>query len=108
MTDPTFLTRVILKNYKSIASCDVRLGPLMYLVGPNGAGKSNFLDALRFVADALKHSVGQALGSRGGGAAICYAAHEQPGAFRIHLEFADPTGKLGHYTLRVGLSGDQA
>ena len=25
------------KNYKSIAQCDVRLGPLTILVGPNGS-----------------------------------------------------------------------
>ena len=47
----TLVQRVSLKNYKSIADCDVLLRPLTFLVGPNGAGKSNFLDALRFVAD---------------------------------------------------------
>ena len=53
MKDSTFITRVILKNYKSIAACDVQLQPLTFLVGRNGSGKSNFLDALRFVTDAL-------------------------------------------------------
>jgi ABC-type lipoprotein export system ATPase subunit len=42
---PGRITRVILKNYKSIVSCDVELQPLTILVGPNGSGKSNFLDA---------------------------------------------------------------
>ena len=42
------ISRVRIENYKSIARCDVRLGPLTFLVGRNGAGKSNFLDALRF------------------------------------------------------------
>ncbi len=28
MTTPVFLTRVVLRNYKSIGACDVRLGPL--------------------------------------------------------------------------------
>ncbi len=55
MTNP-FIRRVTIRNYKSIAACKVDLGPLMFLVGPNGAGKSNFLDALRFVADALRIS----------------------------------------------------
>jgi len=41
---PPYLTRVKLTNYRSIASCDVRLSALTFLVGPNGAGKSNFLD----------------------------------------------------------------
>ena len=35
------ITRVALRNYKSIAACDVELAPLTILVGPNGAGKSN-------------------------------------------------------------------
>ena len=41
--DPTFISRVKLRNYKSIAACDVWLGPLTFLVGPNGAGRSSFL-----------------------------------------------------------------
>jgi AAA15 family ATPase/GTPase len=41
-----FISRVRLKNFKSIAECDVRLGPLTMLIGPNGSGKSNFLQAL--------------------------------------------------------------
>jgi hypothetical protein len=40
---------VVLENFKNIAFCDVRLGPLTFLVGPNGSGKSNFLDGLRYV-----------------------------------------------------------
>ena len=104
MERATFLTRVVLENYKSIAHCDVRLGPLNYLVGPNGAGKSNFLDALRFVADALTHSVQHALHSRGGGDAICHAPHKQQGYFRIHLDFITQDGASGHYTLKVGVT----
>jgi predicted ATPase len=44
-----FIRRVAIRNYKSIAACDVALEKLMFLVGPNGSGKSNFRDALRFV-----------------------------------------------------------
>jgi transcriptional regulator with XRE-family HTH domain len=43
----TFIHRVRLENYKSIAACDVVLGPLTFLVGRNGAGKSNFLNPER-------------------------------------------------------------
>ena len=52
--DRRLLARVALRNYKSIAACDVRPAQLTFLVGANGCGKSNFLDALRFVADALR------------------------------------------------------
>jgi predicted ATPase len=61
-----FVTRVRLRNFRSIADCDVALGPLTVLVGFNASGKSNFLDALRFVADALRTSLGQAVSERGG------------------------------------------
>ena len=64
--DHRLLTRVVLRNYKSIAACDVSPAQLSFLVGPNGSGKSNFLDALRFVADALRSSLGDALSERGG------------------------------------------
>jgi len=66
MSNAAFLTRVVVKNYKSIAACDVDLRPLTILVGPNGAGKSNFLDALRFVADGLRTSLDHAFRERGG------------------------------------------
>jgi predicted ATPase len=58
------ITRVALTNYKSIAACDVPLGPLTILVGPNGAGKSNFIDALRFCRDALRTPLDQVFAKR--------------------------------------------
>lgn len=54
------------QNYKSIKSCDVRLGPLAMLVGPNGSGKSNFLDVLRVTSDSLVTTLDHALRDRGG------------------------------------------
>ncbi len=50
------LKRVRIRNYKSIAHCDVELGPFTLIVGRNGAGKSNFLDALRLVSEGLNGS----------------------------------------------------
>ena len=61
MSQRVFIRRVVLRNYKSIGICDVRLQPLTYLVGQNGAGKSNFLDALHFVRDALANSLDNAI-----------------------------------------------
>jgi predicted ATPase len=62
---PARITRVRLKNYKSIVECDVELRPLTILVGPNGSGKSNFVDALRFVSEALTVGLEQAVRNRG-------------------------------------------
>ncbi|MDQ1308343.1 MAG: ATPase core protein [Actinomycetota bacterium] len=60
------VARMRLRNFTSVAWCDIALGPLAVLVGFNAAGKSNVLDALRFVGDALSTSLGQALATRGG------------------------------------------
>ena len=102
MHDSTFITRVVLKNYKSIAACDVRLRPLTFLVGPNGAGKSNFLDALRFVADALNSSLHHAIRDRGGIKEVRRRSRGRPNRFSIRLEFTLPEGSTGHYTFRIG------
>ena len=45
MEGATFLTRVVLENYRSIAHCDVRLGPLTYLVGRGEV--ANFIEQKR-------------------------------------------------------------
>ena len=101
MSDSTFITRVALKNYKSIAACDVQLRPLTFLVGPNGAGKSNFLDSLRFVADALNSSLDHALRDRGGIKEVRRRSGGRPHRISIRLEFTLPEGSTGHYAFRI-------
>ena len=102
MKDSTFITRVFLTNYKSIAACDVRLQPLTFLVGRNGAGKSNFLDSLRFVADALNSSLDHAVRDRGGINDVRRRSRGHPNHFSIRLEFVLPEGLTGHYAFRIG------
>ena len=101
MKDSTFITRVALKNYKSIAACDVQLRPLMFLVGPNGAGKSNFLDSLRFVADALGSSLDHAIRDRGRIDDVHRRSGERPKYFSICLDFTLSEGFTGHYAFRI-------
>ncbi len=104
MKGSTFITRATIKNYKSIAACDVALRPLMFLVGPNGAGKSNFLDALRFVADALNTSLDHAIRDRGGINDVRRRSGGHPNHFSIRLDFALPDRSTGHYAFRIGSS----
>src|SRR3954462_2309560 len=43
------VTRLSLRNFRSYAAAEVRLGPgLTVVTGPNGAGKTNLLEALYF------------------------------------------------------------
>ena len=81
-----FISRVRLKNYKSIAECDVRLGPLTILVGPNGSGKSNFLDALAFLSRAVATTPAEAIDERGGLREILRRVPEQTESFSAAIE----------------------
>ncbi len=97
---PRMVTRVALRNYKSIAACDVRPEALSFLVGPNGCGKSNFLDALRFVAEALRLSLDHALRDRGGIQEVRRRSGGHPNNFGIRLEVELPRAQ-GWYAFRV-------
>ena len=98
---PPFLTRVRIRNYKSIKACDVELGSLTFLVGPNGSGKSNFLDALQFVGEALSTTIGQALRPRGGMAGARRVSKDKPDRFSIRLDFQTSDGASGHYSFEI-------
>ena len=99
-TDPRLVTRIALRNYKSIAACDVRPVRLSFLVGRNGCGKSNFLDALRFVAEALRFSLDHALRERGGIQEVRRRSGGHPNHFGIRLDLQLPRA-TGWYAFRV-------
>jgi predicted ATPase len=96
------ISKVTLRNYKSIASCQVGLKSLTFLVGPNGSGKSNFLDGIRFVADALRTSLDHALRDRGAIKEVRRRSGGHPNHFAIRLDFNLTSGSIGHYSFRVG------
>jgi len=98
----TFIHRVRIRNYKSIASADVQLNELVFLLGRNGAGKSNFLDALRFISDALKTYLDHALRERGTIREVRRRSGGHPNHFSIRVDFHLPGGDTGHYSFRIG------
>lgn len=102
MSNSVFINRVVLRNFKSIGYCDVRLGPLTYLVGENGSGKSNFIDALHLVRDALSGSLENALNERGGLSEVRRRSSGHPTHFGIRIEFSLESGQKGHYAFKVG------
>jgi predicted ATPase len=105
MTFP-FVSRLVLRNYKSIAACDVTLGPLTFLVGPNGAGKSNLLDGLRLVADGLNTPLDHAIRERGGIDAVRRKSTGHPHNFGIRLELRLSSGRRALYAFEVAAKSD--
>lgn len=85
MSDSGFLTRVVVQDYKSIASCDIAPSQFSILVGPTGSGKSNFLSALRLVAESLRDTLKDAL-SRQGGADSVIRRTEDIESFGIRVD----------------------
>ncbi len=97
-----FIHRVKLRNYKSIAQCDVKLGSLTVLVGPNGSGKSNFLDALALTKQALYVTLDHALRERGGINEVRRRSGGHPSNFTIELHFTLPgENRQGFYGFEV-------
>jgi predicted ATPase len=98
------LTKVQILNYKSIASCEVHLGPLTFLVGLNGSGKSNFIDALRFCRDALRGPLDQAFEIRNSSLArlSSWGAGGLKEGFAFRLDLKLEAGSAAHYSFSIG------
>jgi predicted ATPase len=103
MATQSRITRVALKNYKSIAACDVPLGPLTILVGPNGAGKSNFLDAMRFCRDALRTPLDLVFAKRNTNLShLRHRSQANPESLAMGFDFSLEAGQEGHYSFEIG------
>jgi predicted ATPase len=96
-----FLSMVRIRNYKSIARCAVSLRPLSILVGRNGAGKSNFLDAMRFLADALDTTLEHAIKARGGIEAVRRRSTGHPNNFAVELDLNLSSDRIARYGFEV-------
>jgi predicted ATPase len=98
------ITRVQIRNFRGIANADVELGPLTVLVGRNGAGKSAFLDALRFVRDALRLGLDDAITHRNGISSIRRWSPAKK--FDIEISLTIETEHLyGNYSFLIGSDG---
>lgn len=95
------VSRVRIKDYKSIGLCDVALRPVTLLVGRNGAGKSNFLDALRFVADAMRTTLDHAIRDRGGVDSVRRKSTGHPRNLAIELELTPTADQFVRYGFEI-------
>lgn len=104
--DPSLITEVQIRNYKSLAQVVVPLDRLTVLVGPNGAGKSNFTDALSFIADALNSTLALALNQRGGIVAVRRISDGRPNNFGLKVQIRLGRDKWADFALDVAAAAE--
>ncbi len=92
MDGRVFIDRFAVRNFRSIQTCDVELGPLTFFIGPNGSGKTSFVDALLFVGSALATNLGTAVANRGGIYSILHHPVRLPTGLGFDLHLSNSSG----------------
>src|SRR5207249_3300880 len=88
------ITRLQVRNFKSLRDVDLPLGPLNVLVGPNMGGKSNILDLLTFLFECWFPKLGtwgpvNALANRQGIEEVLWKGGQDK-LLSISIEFVEP------------------
>jgi predicted ATPase len=94
---PDQISRLVLRGYKSIAECDLKLGRLNVLIGANGSGKSNLIGFFRLINRILDRQLQVTVGQAGGPDALLHFGRKKTEELNAELYF----GNNGyHFTLR--------
>jgi len=99
------LTKLRVKNYKSLEDVTVPLRPLTVFVGPNNAGKSNILDCLLFLRELLELGA-PSVHSRGGFQYLVWGGDlKRQIEIELEAKIPDSLGKEHEVTYRVEIAG---
>lgn len=102
------LKSIELRNWRSIQSQTIRLGPVNLLIGPNAAGKSNVIDALRLLAEAAQADLETAVTRRGGLESVRFRdAQDKRVSIAIVYSVPDPGTRPGPLLMRYNLTISQ-
>ena len=100
------LTRLQVKNFRSLADVSIETRPINVLFGPNGSGKSTLLEAIHLVKDCISRDVEEAVRTRHSGHGMLWQGVGQRvdgwQGISITLETV-----LAEYTLRLEFSRGQ-
>lgn len=95
--DSDQISKLVLRGYKSIAECELKLERLNVLIGANGAGKSNFISFFRLINRMLEGQLQTAVGYAGGPDAVLHFGRKKTEEIHSEIYF----GNNGyHFTLR--------
>jgi predicted ATPase len=93
------LTRLQVKNFRSLADVSIDIRPINVLFGPNGSGKSTLLDTIWFVRDCTKRGVDEASSYRSHGIGMLWDKANPEANISIKIET-----DLAEYEVLFGLS----
>ncbi len=96
------LTRLHIKNFRSLADISIDIRPINVFFGPNGSGKSTLLEAIRLVSDCAVRDVAEAVRTRHNGFAMLRQGANASEGISIILET-----NFVQYELRLGFSRGQ-
>lgn len=83
------LSRIVLKGFKSIKSCDLELSGLNVLIGPNGAGKSNFIGFFKLIQQMLEGNLQRHVSKQGGPDALLHFGRKATESIQAELYFGN-------------------
>ena len=83
------LSRIVLKGFKSIHRCDLKLSKLNVLIGANGAGKSNFISFFRMVQQLLEQNLQVFVSRQGGPDALLHFGRKTTQQLEFQLYFGN-------------------
>jgi predicted ATPase len=100
-TPESWVRRVRIRNFRSIAYCDVELRPFTVLVGGNGSGKSNLVEALAFIKNLIKFSFRFASLGRVHSATCFYLGAKSSETLEIEMDLDLSGGQTATYGLEL-------
>jgi len=94
------LTKLRLKNWRSVKEAEIDLAPITVFIGANSSGKTNILDALYFLRESSEDGILQAVQNRGGAEKVRSLGADPIGPVEIEFSFkADALGDELTYLL---------
>ena len=81
------ISRLVIRGYKSIVECDLKMTPLNVLIGANGAGKSNLISFFRLISRVLDQQLQATVGNLGGPDALLHFGRKKTEQLCAELYF---------------------
>ena len=83
------IDRISIQGFRSIKSCDIRLGGINILIGANGAGKSNFISVFRMIQQIFAKRLQNYVTYNGGPDSLLWFGRKETERLSVSLFFGN-------------------